>query len=854
MSLSQFLKDYIESFNNFYDNCSGHITILPFIQFTLVYLAQCIWFLIKYIITCRWLIDFCSIKIVLPEAMYSNLLDEYCLETPLFRFFNFFEVGNKLHNPYLEGILNSFFYCLPFSTGNILWLRRLTIEGIPGGIVAVLGIISAQFLILLGILFGFRLLIFSWLSYELVHYFASIVLIFFLIERIAIKPLMRVKVKETNKLSKIFLFHFGFALTEQTTFLPYLSNLSFTSAPLLFEGFNMGKGVDSISIFFNPIFANLIYFFSILFGMFFWYSTFGVFFIWLGNVSTKLFSFSYSRWVRGVHRSSIILLITITITSLPYYSGDFLMTSPFGFIQHDEAAKKFRIKTISGDLPKGRLGELSIHSSLDTDPSPFDHGRYTTGKEVEMTFEDLNYQGEYIWRTRNDRLSIGSKGLVNKWLRKLVPLFERKSKAKREKAKTVVPIPIPKKPDNDWESFDTYSTIEPIYATQEKMVERFVQDYQSNISFASFPDKGAGEILYVPFGEISKYGFEAFPNTMEQETDEFERSLGKRVKTKYVSNYVYRNFLNLNISLLLNRQSRKKLVNGEDENSLFKKRQVLANYYDSIREYSKIPYYRPYINLFIGTKSYANRVYNQQFKGTLKIVKRLFSVTLENSQNLFENSVLKFDQPLYTPKNNEKKRIIHEELVKRISRKRRSRSRSRRRKKRQKPFLEESNPMPFYAGWDNELRKFFVTNFMLSHSKSSIATSFYNKSNYKFQSLYFLTWPIPDSKIDNKKREIKPPLNLFFNVYDDPAYPQERDLFEYPIEEKLELVSETLPSTIRRIDVREREKILKPIHPLRGGYVWANNDAFRIPLKDDLIEYLPPDLRKIIRILQRKKT
>ena len=34
-----------------------------------------------------------------------------------------------------------------------------------------------------------------------------------------------------------------------------------------------------------------------------------------------------------------------------------------------------------------------------------------------------------------------------------------------------------------------------------------------------------------------------------------------------------------------------------------------------------------------GYKVYANHVYNHQFKGTLKVVRRLFSITLDSEEN-----------------------------------------------------------------------------------------------------------------------------------------------------------------------------------------------------------------------------
>lgn len=839
MSFSQFIKDYIDAINDLYDFCSGNITFLPFLQFSLSYLGQMAKFSIEYILRFRWLIDFCSIKIVIPEIIYSNFFEEYSLEDPKFRFFKFFQVQDPsaystYAGIYLVGLCNSFFYCLPFSSGNLLWLRRVTLDGLFGSIAAAQGIFLAQAFILLSTLFGFRFILFPWLSYEIVHYVAGVVLIIFLVPGLVIKPLTRTKATETFKLRKIFLFHLGFTLTEQTTFYQYLSNLTISAEPTIFEGNNLG----TVESFLNPIYINCSYLIGLYMGMVGWYTLWGLFFVWLGHALSKNFNFMYSRWVRGVHKSSMILMITIMVTSLPYYNVDFVVTGPLGFVRHDEAARSFHTKTYSRDYRKGRLGEYSLYTSYDTDPAPYDHGRYVTGREVELTYEDLNYQGEYAWRSRYDRLSVGSRGKVNRWLRTFIPIF-RKSKSEESQAE-ILPDNLAEESPNRWKYFDIYSTIFPFFSNQEDLIQRFVEDYQGDLARSSFPDKEVGrnvEPPYVPLGEFSRYAFDFFAGSVEYETDDFEEALGRRLKMKYYSNYVYRNILRADMSLFLTRQPRKHRLKVNEENRLFKKRQILGSYYDSIRAYSKLPYYEAYSDLFLGPKSYANRVYNQQFKGTFKVLKKLFSISLEYRENPSKKSILKYDQPLYTFQNNELPVALHEDLMtnKTISE-----------LKNQESFFEETNPMPFYVGFSSNFRRFYVTNYFIAHSDANTKTNFYNKKKKKSETIHFLTWPIPDSKIEDVKRSAKPPLNSLFIVYDDRAYAQERDLFEFPVGEKVELVFKTLPSLVRRIDLRDREKIRVPLHPLPGGYVWANNKPLKIKFKKRLRDYLPEEIRKQI--------
>lgn len=845
MSLSQFIKDLIEALNSLYEQYSGQISFLQFAYFSIEHLGDSLIYATEYIIGFRWLIDFCSIKILIPEIINSNFVEEYSLEDPLSRFFSFFEFKDRslFHRFYLVGLFNSFFYCLPFSSGNLLLLRRVSIDGIYGGLAAICGIVQAQLFIIIPMIFGLRFLIFPWLSYEIVHYMAGAFLTIFLVGRVIRQSLVRAKRTDTIRLHKIYLFHFAFTFTEQVTFFQYLSNVTVTPEPTVFEGVNEG----TIDVFSHTLNYNSDYCIGFVFGMVIWYTIFAASFFGFGYACAVIFKFPYAVWVRSINRGSVILMIGIAVASLAYYSSSFTIIGHFGYIPYDEGAvPRLHTRTYVRDWRRGRLGEASAQSSYDTDPAPYDHGRYVTGKEVEQTFEDLNYKGEYAWRTRHDRSSVGSRGLVNKWFRSVIPKFiKSKSKAIQEEIK-------PPEFDDEWKFFDIYTTIAPTEnaANEEDLILRFVEDYQGDMARATFPDKDFDKSIeptYSPFKEFGKYAFDYFSANVNFETDEYEDSLGRRLKRKYFANHVYQNLLRADHFLFSTRQPRKHRLKVDEENTLFEKRQILASYYDSLRTYSKLPYLESYEDLFIGPKSYANRVYNQQFKGTLKVVKRLFSVNLEPRHNPFQKSILKYDKPLYTYKNNDQPRHLHEELMHNLSE-----------LKDQEPFLKETNPIPFYAGWDEDSRKFLITNYLLAHEDASLKTDFYKEPNSPVlmlpffknmrrnipETIYFVTWPIPESNIDKVQRLPKPPFNLLYTVYDDPAYVLERDLFEYPVNEKIELEYKTLPSLTRRIDLREREKVRVPLHPLPGGYVWALNKPLQLKLKKRLVEYLPTEFRE----------
>ena len=361
-------------------------------------------------------------------------------------------------------------------------------------------------------------------------------------------------------------------------------------------------------------------------------------------------------------------------------------------------------------------------------------------------------------------------------------------------------------------------------------------DYQADVTSSNLPEPYniVDQEPYSAFSELARYAFDSFATFEEVESDEFEEKLGKRIKSKYYSNIVYKSILDFELSNFLGRQPKSYSLTKAEENDLFQKRLILASYYDNLREYSKMPYFESFKDLFLGPKSYANRVYNNQFKGTLKIIRRLFSISLERKYNRNRESVLKFDQPLYNEKLSDQNPLLHEELnedyLDNI----------------QTPFLKEVDPIPFYAGWDNRLRKFIVTNYWLANSYTGIKTDYskiFNipnlssrRSSRKSNMINFVTWPLSRQKMEKLKNYPQKPAALMFSSYDDPANEQQRDIFEYTESDDydIRLVYETLPSILKRVDLRDKEKGQVYVRPLRGGIIWPGSEPARLSLKDVL--------------------
>ena len=851
MSFSQFIKDYINSINDFYDSFYGHVHLTFLFKFLIFYITQSIKLLAQYILNFRWINDFYSFKVTIPQLVHSNFNNLYSSDKSASTFFKFFNNPGLTPNAFITGLFNSLLLSVPFSSSQILWLRRLTVEGPPSGLASGLGIVVSQFFLSICVLLGFRFVIFPWYSFEALHYIFGVILTLSIVYKIAHRPIKRIKLSDTTQLVKIFILHFILTWTEQSTVFQYFSNISFGPEPTLFENLTIDRG-------FYALLSNWGYFTGLLFGTVLWTVFFGWFVLSIGRFASKFFNFSYSIWVRKFNYSCLVFIIAFTLTSFPYYSLDYLVTSPLGFIGQDDALKVAQIRVDSIDLKKGRLGEYSSHTSLDTDVSPFDRGRYQTGNEVELTFEDLNYQGEYVWRSRNDRLASGSAGIVNKLISKFLPRLKNmrkkasistKLKNSREAIIEDNSLSDQNSDQNDETDFE-FGSYQPDYsfsADDDDFVKRFLGDYEADVTTSTLPEpyNQVEQEPYSAFSELARYGFDSFATFEDAESDEFEEKLGKRIKSKYYSNRVYKFILNTEISDFLNRQPKSYFLAKEEENDLFQKRLILANYYDSLREYSEIPYSEPFQELFLGPKSYANRIYNHQFKGTLKILRRLFSISLEKKYNRNNESILKFDQPLFTENFEEQNPMLHEELQNYPD------------SDAQTPFLQEAGSIPFYAGWDNKSRKFIITNYWLSYPNTGFRVNYSNIFNVpaianRFSSkksniIQFVTWPLSRQKIEKLKDNSRKPAVLMFSAFDDPANEQQRDIFEYaePDDYDIRVVYEALPSILKRVDVRDKEKEQVYLRPLRGGIIWPGNEPIKLKIKDvlEVIEKLRRDWR-----------
>ena len=447
---------------------------------------------------------------------------------------------------------------------------------------------------------------------------------------------------------------------------------------------------------------------------------------------------TYSFVLNKFNLTILSLTFAFAVSSIPYYGVDYLISKPLGFVSEDKALKAVQLRAELPDhnFPASLLGVTTLtkdgKTTLATDISIFGRGNYLAD-EFSLTKEALNYRSEFFWATRFDR--------INSVLR------QKSFQGKVEVPNLQLPLNFVKGiPDYD-----------PIFWYNPRM--------QSEVN----PKLGALSDI-----TISSFNRQ-FHNVLLQRNQE------DGIQSKTYNNFLYKRLFNLDMDLFLNRKPKAQILTTNQEKNIFLKRQILSNYYNTLRDYKKVPYYEMFKDVCFGTKSYADRVYNQQFQGTLKIIRRLFAITVSDVENPRQDKVLKYDQPLYNEFNYKKTPILHEELIhglEKIQLKNKTiDSLSLQSKKpvttldfssleapvdrnqvRQtnntkspgqgqqswpasnsdtinngvtlseqidskeplqqpsvkfKPFIRLENPIPLYAGWDNDLRRFVITNRLL---------------------------------------------------------------------------------------------------------------------------------------------
>ena len=628
----------------------------------------------------------------------------------------------------------------------------------------------------------------------------------------------------TNLLLKIFGLNFILTWTEQTCIFQFLGNLTFDTQTTIIESLPSAT-------FFDFLFFHMSYILGITIGCIFFNFLFGFLLLKINDLIVINVSFTYSRWLRYLNFGLISLIICFGISSLPFYSIDYLIGKPLGYVSEDKAFWGNIFSGDYGDKQSRLLGYNSGFKTIDTDVSYFDRGEYLEPKFAQ-SFEDINYHGEYFWTSRVDRINTFgpqrqrgrdiAQGLF-KNLKKLAK-FDKKTKENiNDTKKTELPNKNFLKIDENKEKIafeaEKLSLSKKLgypLTTPLTMTQKYNNDY---------------ELL----NPVETYNFtldnifsKAFTGNTLKFLEYKNRAKEKQIKLKYYNNNVYKFLVSSEIDFFLNREPSSYKLNSKEEKNLFEKRLIISNYLDSLRFYTKLPFIEDFQQLYSGSKSYADRVYNQQFKGTLRVVRRLFSLTLNEDENPKNKMVLKYDQPLF--KNNLKKTNLnfHEELSNNLINK-------------NSLFFEMSNTIPFYIGWDTNIRKLLITNRYLPRYNSSfnlnVSNELKQKSYKKIKNLNtvnieFSSWPIPKTVIENTD-DLHFKYVFLFETIADPANQQDlMNAFKFSIDaDEQDWSYETLPESIIKAN-----GLGDIIPPVLGGYIWPGKDPLKFQIDLDALK------------------
>ena len=855
MSLVTTIRDYIDFVNSNYDSIPTDASIPALILPTLGYVLASLKCGIVYLLSFQWLRDLAYLPLLVPQ-LSTSFLKEHCypLESPVLNFFTFLEEPAYKQSKLFVGFLNSFFACLPISAAHILSARRLLVQGVPAGVAAGAGIVAGQCWFVACVVLGLRGFLIPWFAVEPLSYIMGLGLLVHVVYKITHERRIRViKWADRGELAQYFVLNFLLTWCEQSSIFQYLGNLTLGAEPTALDTFSSSSGGSLL------IDGSYVLGFSLgscVFTLFF-----GCFAILLRKLWLRWWSMTASRLTNQLNSMFLVLLIAFSFASVPYYGVDYLLTNRLGFLPQDKSLDRTIVYPSTGGDVGQILGRMSDFKSFDTDVSTFDRGVYLQeDKALPQSFEDLNYQGEYAWTKRASKFvkHLTRTNTPSAWYKLLGsagqgpavdvsstpsgalgagqasqkfggPTAGRGQSQLRDKLADKHGNPLNRRELGGEES----STVSDLVALENDIVAK--------LGGATLGPNGMdGDISYMAEsvaedGETEKQFLSLFDTGLSPlfiadmpDPSAIERSL----KKKYTENPLYSLLLRIDIDSFLARQPASHLLSPIEERTLFQKRQILGHYYDTLRQYNQLQNWDEFQAIYNGSKSFANRVYNQQFKGTLKVVRRLFSITLEQDPDGDSSRVLKFDQPLFQEEgeNQEHHLNLHEELLPLA---RRSSGRS--------PFLETVNPRPLYAGWDEELRRLVLTNRAMPRAEAMYQTdlkinegfgedAYGQFNNMLATGVSFTAWPIPEQLLERPKDQSDVPYSIAFDSSSDPK--------KQGLAEALQSFSEMQdqgavggstwdmsrwPANLRLIDERSGA-----MPSTRGGFVWPGHSPLRV--------------------------
>lgn len=706
MFFANALKDYADQLSSlnvfFLDNSN----FFNFFSILFIYLFDSVKLGLMYIISFQWLTNFIELPCYFKWNYISILKGDNlaALDYVNPTFFEFLEPKTIPSNPFLMGIFNSFFLALPFSVPHLLAFRAFLINGLPAGVISVAGTLLGQFAFFVCVLFGLESVLIPFLTFEPFNYLLGFILVINILYNMAHnfnRQILNLKHSQDIKiLANFFFLNFVLAWTEQTSLFQYFGNLTANGLPTLLQGTE-----NSLTTFSSYFLPNTFYLIGLLFGSVIWTAFFGFLLTILLNRVSQIFQIPFFFLMPKIHKLLLVLTFTFCFTSIPYYGFDYMVSAPLGFLSQDKAFNFLKAKTYYAVS----LGQDAVANEQTINPIPFDRpSQMENSFKPEFfiySFEDTSVDSENFWKNKTYRDPSNSISQTTKKSKTTKSLQGEKLRDEKDFI------------NNFYKSSSALLQIKP---------EKAIQGLEVDV------DKLARKLF-------SPVAYDYY-NVVKSPLDEDKKAVRQQFKERFYKNPVYKALVNIDMIGFLQGQPKNYNLTAKEEEFLFTQRILLQNYLNSIGQYKN------FSTKNTSHASYAEKVYNHQFKGSLDLVRQYFLISLAstNDLNKTENleKVLKFDQPLYKSTLSEVNPFLHEELSLNLQNNEKIEA---------KPPLIDSTP--FYIGWDSWLRKFLVKNSCipgLPLGTEALPTISKNAVSWKYPTyLSFQSWPT--NSLDLKK-------------------------------------------------------------------------------------------------------
>ena len=681
------MKDYVAQLG--YITETANTGVYGFIGNAFAYVFHSTCFAATYLFTFQWLTHFQELPATFRQNYHVIISGKNVVKAGLGLEPNFYPILNTsaLDSKHLlTGLLNACFLALPCTFPQILAFRSVIINGWTVTWATILGTATGQAIAMFPVLFGLDALMTPlWNAHPLVVV-VGLALTIHRIYVLAHDPDFRFEPKPD-------LSH-GRRLKEAAASLwPYFRNTALLS---LFETTAIGHYFGNLTFHAGP---NVLetgtrwwlwntggYWLGLTVGMVLWSLAWTVLwkrmyggFIWLFRQS------GLDRLRRRYHTICVVGLMTMALNSIPYYGVDYLMTGPLGLTYQDHLLR----------LDNATQRYYEFKSFM---PPEFPPMKYLTDN---ISFDD----DTIVYYERGHAVSEELKPEIGKFMPDtLWANREALHALQREREKTASTVGI-----SEFKRRFYQVAVEYPHYDADGLTLPEEEDYFQMAAEVDYLDR-MGE-------QIFREDIYLRPKDSSIR-DEYTPDIATHrvFRERCLDNPVYKLLFQLDVLPFLGGEPNSHHVSLADDVRLNQQRVTLNAYLTTLENYKR--------KATLDTQPWPRHVYNQQFKGSLNLVRMYDAVrivyppdamdvdnpvyTLDEDLDLElynpETKVLSYDQTLYNRWQDDALGVLHEEL--KPAHAKRVQASSRRQK--ELSHLVDYTSGPMYFGWDASLRKLLI--------------------------------------------------------------------------------------------------------------------------------------------------